>query len=424
MRLSRFRDLSQYFDRLRSPIRLTNYKVFVPAADKAVTSEKIVRLFAFKSVEAQAGEISDPIMRLRFLKVCAAANPEPMPVKRNKGVAWFCFALLLAGLLAPGYQASDGGNTPAPRAPRLSSQGAATDLAKVWLVDKSNGFESYSNGLRIDDRYEVANETRVFYPVYHRAHVDVTEPEWRSEPAGIVYHTTESDQAVFDAENNANLKRIGRDVLNFIRDRRCYHFMIDRFGQVYRVVRESDVAFHAGNSIWGDDQVYYVNLNASFLGIAFETQTLRVEDLPSANAAQIHSAHVLTEMLRSKYRIAAENCVTHAQVSVNPDNMRIGYHTDWAGNFPFLDLGLKDNYAIPPPSIYAFGFTYDPIFVHATGVRLWEGLVLADDQTRSHALAAGATVAQYRTGLRREYKEILKTLKEAESVKEAPHASS
>jgi len=391
-----------------------------------------VRLFLTKSLETQAEEIDDPIMRLRFLKVCAAENPETFvpapPGETSKGLRAVCAVLLLAGLLAPGYQASDGENPPELHAPRLSSTAvsftSSDGFNKVWLVDQSNGFETYSNGLRIDDRYEVANETRVFYPVYHHGNLNADQPEWRSEPAGIVYHTTESDQAVFDAEHNANLKRIGRDVLNFIRDRRCYHFMIDRFGQVYRVVRESDVAFHAGNSIWGDDQVYYVNLNSSFLGIAFETQTLRAEDLPSANAAQIHSARVLTEMLRSKYRIASQNCVTHAQVSVNPDNMRIGYHTDWAGNFPFLDLGLKDNYAIPPPSIYAFGFTYDPIFVHATGVRLWEGLVLADDQTRSRAIAAGVTIAQYRTGLRREYKDILKTLKEAESVKEATHASS
>lgn len=391
-----------------------------------------MRLFTFKSVESQAREIEDPIMRLRFLQVCAAENPDPILAQARetkKGFAWFCFTLLLAGLLAPGYQASDGENPPELHVPRLASNSpvafsSGSSINKVWLVDQSNGFETYSNGLRIDDRYEVANETRVFYPVYQRGHADADQPEWRSEPAGIVYHTTESDQAVFDAEHNANLKRIGQDVLHFLRERRCYHFMIDRFGQVYRVVRESDIAFHAGNSVWGDDQVYYVNLNSSFLGIAFETQTQRAEDLPSANAAQIHAGRVLTEMLRSKYHIAAQNCVTHAQVSVNPDNMRIGYHTDWAGNFPFLDLGLKDNYAIPPPSIYAFGFTYDSIFVHATGVRLWEGLVLADDQMRSRAIAAGVTVAQYRTGLRREYKDILKTLKAPESVKEAAHASS
>jgi N-acetylmuramoyl-L-alanine amidase len=383
---------------------------------------------SWKSIESQAGEIEDPIMRLRFLKVCAASVPEPVfgetsdRMRIKPGFPAVCFLLLLAGLLAPGYQASDSASPPE----KLVSHTApvsADSLAKVWLVDKAGDFETYSNGLRIDTHYAVANDARVFYPVYQRSHVDSAQPEWRSEPAGIVYHTTESDQAVFDSENNANLKRIGRDVLHFIRERHAYHFLIDRFGQVYRVVQESDVAFHAGNSIWADDQVLYVNLNSSFLGIAFETQTQRVEDLPSANAAQIHSARVLTEMLRSKYRIAAGNCVTHAQVSVNPDNMRIGYHTDWAGNFPFLDLGLKDNYTIPPASIYAFGFTYDPIFVHATGVRLWEGLVLADDQIRTRAIAAGQTAGQYRAGLRRMYKEIYTSIKESETTKKEAQAT-
>ena len=102
-----------------------------------------------------------------------------------------------------------------------------------------------------------------------------------------------------------------------------------------------------------------MNLNSSFIGIAFETQTQH-GDQPSANPAQVHAARILTEMLRNKYRIPQSNCVTHAQVSVNPDNMLVGYHTDWAGNFPFLAIGLNDNYMAPPPSIYAFGFNYDP----------------------------------------------------------------
>jgi hypothetical protein len=386
---------------------------------------KVARLFPWSSVESQADTIEDPIMRLRFLKGCAAATPQIVqdrPRERKKGLPAICFALLLAGLLVPGYQASNRENVSDRPAPHLSS-GSTEAFANVWLVDKSKDFETYSNGLRIDNRYAVSNDDRLFYPVYQRAAVNPDQPEWRSEPAGIVYHTTESDQADFDPEHNGNLKRIGREVLNFIREKRCYHFLIDRFGQVYRVVRESDVAFHAGNSVWADDQVLYVNLNSSFLGIAFETQTLRAEDMPSANQAQIHSARVLTEMLRSKYHIPAANCVTHAQVSVNPGNMLIGYHTDWAGNFPFLELGLKDNYTIPPPSIYALGFDYDPVFVHATGVRLWEGLVLADDQTRTRAMAAGLTVPQYRSLLRHKYKQIIATLKAETPVKETTHAS-
>ena len=65
-------------------------------------------------------------------------------------------------------------------------------------------------------------------------------------------------------------------------------------------------ANHAGNSVWADDSVIYVNLNTSFLGVAFETQTQRGQDMPSANPAQIHSARVLTEMLRAKYHISGE----------------------------------------------------------------------------------------------------------------------
>ena len=385
---------------------------------------KRVWLFPWSSVESQAEQIEDPVMRLRFLKVCAAADESFVSGESRyslRRVPGICFVLLLAALLMPGYRASDRDQA-VPPSPHFRSSDV-DQFSKIWLVDKTNEFETYSNGLRIDDRYAVSNDARSFYPVYRRASLDSGQSEWRTEPAGIVYHTTESDQADFEPGQNGRLKRIGREVLHFVRDKRAYHFVIDRFGQVHRVVRESDIAYHAGNSVWADEEGVYVNLNSSFLGIAFETQTLRAEDQPSANPAQIHAAAVLTEMLRSKYHIPAGNCVTHAQVSVNPANMLVGYHTDWAGNFPFLDLGLKDNYAIPPAAIYAFGFEYDPVFVHATGVRLWEGLARADDEIRTRAMAAGASVAQYRTLLRHKYKQILAAVKAATATKEIDHAT-
>jgi hypothetical protein len=318
--------------------------------------------------------------------------------------------------LIPGYRIS---HRTAPAKPAVLLRPVAhvasvgSDAAPdVWLVDKTHDFETYSNGLRIDDRFVAPNQRRIFYPVYQRRAIDPEEPEWRSEPAGIVYHTTESDQARFTADQNARLKRIGQAVIGVVQQNHSYHFLIDRFGQVFRIVPETDIANHAGYSIWSDDSVLFVNLNSSFLGIAFETQTQR-GDQPSANPAQVHAARILTEMLRNKYRIPQSNCVTHAQVSVNPDNMLVGYHTDWAGNFPFLAIGLNDNYTAPPPSIYAFGFNYDPVFVHATGVRLWQGLALAEDQMQTQAAARGITVSQYRAILQKKYKEILAALKRA-----------
>jgi hypothetical protein len=366
--------------------------------------------------EWTAGKIKDPVARLRYLQLKVGPGSIHSVPRRTR---WKAVSLLpaLACLFIPGFKASntDDELLPPPM-PHLTA--AAVDVfTDVWQVEKTGDVEVFSNGLHIDDRYAVSNDPRVPYPVFLQ-----NEPNSpRTQPAGIVYHTTESDQANFEEDQNRALKRIGQEVLNFVKRNHCYHFLIDRFGQVFRIVQESDVAYHAGNSVWADSGAVYVNLNASFLGIAFETQT-QPGEMPSANPAQIHSARVLTEMLRAKYHIPEANCVTHAQVSVNPDNMLVGYHTDWAGNFPFLEVGLTDNYTAPPASIYAFGFDYNPLFVHQTGVRLWQGLALAEDQLRTQAAAQGLRLPQYRAILRKKYKEILTTLKAA-SVKEERHAT-
>jgi hypothetical protein len=374
-------------------------------------------------IEWRAKRIEDPVARLRYLQ--QKAGPSPAVVSGSvvwHGKKWRVAAglLLMGCILIPGYKLANTKDRAFLPITHVSAAGVDI-FTNVWLVNKTQEFETYSNGLRIDNRYAVPNDPRVSYPVYQRTAIDASQPEWRSQPAGIVFHTTESDQAAFEADENKKLKRIGEEVLVFVRRHYCYHFVIDRFGQVFRIVQESDLANHSGNSVWADDRVIYVNLNASFFGIAFETQTQRGQDFPSATAAQIHSARVLTQMLRGKYRIPAANCVTHAQVSVNPSNMLVGYHTDWSGNFPFLELGLNDNYTAPPPAIVAFGFDYDPTFVHATGARIWEGLSLAEDQIRSQAAAQGLPVPQYRSILQKKYKEIMTTLKA--SAKEKSHAT-
>jgi hypothetical protein len=378
-------------------------------------------------IERKAFQIVDPVERLRYLQRKARVRqpelqaPIPWPKRRLPALG---LALLLVCLMTPSYKVSNRASRVKPRFSLGSlarvTAASAEAFPNVWLVDKTGDFEMYSNGLRIDDRFTAPNQKRLFYPVYQRGAIDADQPEWRSEPAGIVYHTTESDQARFTVDENARLKRIGKAVIGVVQQNHSYHFLIDRFGQVFRIVPESDVANHAGYSIWSDNSVIFVNLNSSFLGIAFETQT-QMGDQPSANPAQVYAARILTEMLRGKYRIPQSNCVTHAQVSVNPDNMLVGYHTDWAANFPFIDIGLNDNYAAPPPSIYAFGFDYDPAFIHATGVRLWQGVALAEDQMQTQAAARGVSVSQYRAILQKKYKEILAALKAAATANDNHH---
>jgi hypothetical protein len=122
-------------------------------------------------------------------------------------------------------------------------------------------------------------------------------------------------------------------------------------------------------------------------------------------------------MLRSRYGIAAENCVTHAQVSVNPQNMRIGSHTDWAGKFPFAGVGLPDNYSLPLASLFVFGFDYDNVFLKATGTR-WRGLDLAELKVARQAAADGLETKQYRATLQHRYKDIASALKREEQERQ------
>jgi hypothetical protein len=137
--------------------------------------------------------------------------------------------------------------------------------------------------------------------------------------------------------------------------------------------------------------------------VAIEAQS---ESSAAMNSAQIHSARVLTEMLRSKYGIASRNCVTHAQVSVNPGNFRIGYHTDWAAGFPFSGLGLPDNYKLPLASVTAFGFEHDGALLEAAGGRPWPGLTASLDTFQKEAFDAGMPADDYRRVLRQRFLKI------------------
>ena len=39
-------------------------------------------------------------------------------------------------------------------------------------------------------------------------------------------------------------------LLRYVQQNRLYHYVIDRFGRVYRVVAEESKANHAGHSVW------------------------------------------------------------------------------------------------------------------------------------------------------------------------------
>lgn len=363
-----------------------------------------------------AGQIPNPILRLRFLRALMKQDPPRMSYK-SRLLVWCQVVLLLftAPTLAPEVRTA--GRTPNGIAPLsvVVSPGPAKvrvdETREIWQVERTDAFETYTNGLRIDNRFSVANHPRS-YLAFSVARPDDVRGERRSVPAGIVFHTTESRQAPFEAEQNSALKRIGESLLDYVKRKRAYNFLIDRFGRVYRVVRESDAANHAGNSIWSDPTWLYLNLNQSFLAVSFETRTLPGQEEAAVNPAQVRSAALLTEMLRKRYGIPAGNCVTHAQVSVNLSNQLIGYHIDWASSFPFDQLGLPDNYALPLPAVSLSGFGYDSNFARRAGVRLYQEAQLAEQVLRERAADAHLKVPTYRKALQEKYQRQLTAVRD------------
>ena len=290
---------------------------------------------------------------------------------------------LLCGVALTPYPAPNSIAGTAVLASRAAAH-VADAVPKVWLVDAGDGYELYSNGLRIETGFTVSNVAR------------------KARVAGIVYHETESHQASFEPSETGSLTRIGRELLEFVRRNHSYNYLVDRFGRVWRIVPESDVAYHAGRSVWADSQGSYVNLNSNFLGVAVES----AGGAPPTEG-QIHALRTLTEWLRRRHGIQAGNCVTHAQVSVNPDNMRIGYHSDWAAGFPFAGAGLPDNYRVPLPAVLDFGFGYDAALVRAAGGHVWPGIERAEEELRLEAARWHTGETQLRQQLQQRYRRIL-----------------
>jgi hypothetical protein len=364
-------------------------------------------------VEWCANHIEDPVTRLRFLR---SVTPLTTATSR-RSIRWLGGGAVLVVVLAAAilYARASIRAKPVTAAvpPKVSlawEPAPSAPVGAAWLVDKSDESETYSNGLRVDTRSESPTHPRG-YLAFPADRPDQSSGVHRTAPAGIVFHTTESRQLPFEANANHALKRVGESLIDFVRRRHAYNYLIDRFGRVYRIVPENEVAEHAGYSVWSDRDWLYVNLNSSFLGVSFEARTEPGQENPTVSPAQVHSAAMLTDMLRARYGISGDNCVTHAQVSVNADNMRVGYHTDWASSFPFAQLGLPDNYARPLPAIALFGFEYDAKFVQWAGTRLYAGVELAE------AEIARSGGANFRKMLQKRYRA---RLAEAMGGNEAP----
>ncbi|MBV9926205.1 MAG: N-acetylmuramoyl-L-alanine amidase [Acidobacteria bacterium] len=274
---------------------------------------------------------------------------------------------------------------------------------KVWLVEQGADFERYSNGARIINTFETANRPRR-YLVYKPGGTEA-EGQPQTAPVGIVYHTSESVLLPFVAGNSGSIEFRSKNLLAYVRDKKSYNYVIDRFGQIYRVVRDEDAAFHAGNSVWSDGRAAYTGLNESFLGVCFETKADVAEGGEQLTEAQVLAGRLLTQVLRSRYQIDDANCTVHGLVSVNPSNGRIAFHHDWARNFPFEAMGLSDKYAVAPASVAELGFGYDPELVSLLGGRMWPGVAAGEEEFARRAEGQGTKPEELRGRMQKVYRE-------------------
>lgn len=263
----------------------------------------------------------------------------------------------------------------------------------VWLVERGREYELYSNGLRVDLGYETDAPKR-HYRTFDRE--KGMEPEVQERPVGILFHTTESDVWPLEESYNDNLKDSTQRLLRYLRREKVYHYLIDRFGRVYRVVQEDAKANHAGNSVWADGERLYLSLNHAFLGVSFETRWEGGKALP-ITAAQLTSGQRLTDLLRQRYGIAPGMCTTHGLTSVNPEKRLIGHHLDWSRGFPFRSFGLPDQYLRPSPAVVAFGFGYDERLLEVLG-EPWTGVRLAERALEGAARQEGRPIEEVRKG--------------------------
>jgi hypothetical protein len=260
----------------------------------------------------------------------------------------------------------------------------------VWLVDSGEDWELFSNGLRIDTTYAVAGEPRR----YRSFSLDGEMGEVLHRPSGLVYHTSESDIWPLKESFNEKLRDSSQNLLRYLRRRHVYHYLVDRFGQAFRVVEEADRANHAGMSIWRTGERVWLNLNGPTIGICFETRWEGGRALPITRA-QLEAGRRLTDYLRDKWSIAPEMCVTHGLVSVNARRHLIGHHVDWARGFPFEAFGLPDLYGRPAPAVALFGFDHDEQFLEVMG-EPWPGVLAAERELAEEAVRTGRTVEDVR----------------------------
>jgi hypothetical protein len=295
---------------------------------------------------------------------------------------------------------------PAPPTTQEPSSPVVIGKGKIWLYGKEGEYEKWTNGCNISTKYETDNHPRAYYAIPRGSETDGDQVSEKSDKiVGILYHTPENPMFEITPNNNRRIQNSSRELIEDVREKKKYNYLINRFGDIFRIVRDDQAANHAGESLWADAKNYYVILNESFLGVCFESKYDGASSLDQIlTEAQIISGRRLTDVLRTKYNIDDANCTTHGLVAVAPEEMLIARHHDWVHFFPFDAMGLSNKYKVQPPSIIDYGFTHnEEVLAKKLGGKLWEGAAIAEEEFNRRAARARVSPDDLRRKLRDRY---------------------
>ncbi len=88
------------------------------------------------------------------------------------------------------------------------------------------------------------------------------------------------------------------------------HYVINRNGKIYRLIKDNQIAWHAGKSCWAN----YKNLNENSLGIELVNKGHRF-GYTSFSKKQLLSLIKLSKNLIKKYNIKQKNIIGHSDIA-------------------------------------------------------------------------------------------------------------
>jgi len=104
-------------------------------------------------------------------------------------------------------------------------------LVRCLAGGKNSRFETYSNGLRIDSEYAVSHRARAYVAF---SLLDSTgRAVKRALSRLVLFITLQKASRRPSRPARTPAEACGESLLDYVRRRRCYNFIIDRFGRVY-----------------------------------------------------------------------------------------------------------------------------------------------------------------------------------------------